>query len=104
MRERLEELAREAWQQHEQAERSAIPHLVRPSIPVLFFGDSERFAGSPLRIITVGLNPSREEFPRAAPFLRFPGSGQWTDDDPGAYLASLNAYLGSGEHPRRKPR
>jgi hypothetical protein len=93
MRERLQELAREAWDQHEQAERSAVPHLVRPSIPILFFGDSERFARSPLRIITVGLNPSREEFPPAAPFLRFPGSGQRTGYDPGAYLASLNAYF-----------
>lgn len=93
MRERLRELAREAWEQHDRAERTLVLHLVRPSIPILFFGDSERFIGSALRVITVGLNPSREEFPRAAPFLRFPGSETLSSSDPNAYLASLDAYF-----------
>jgi hypothetical protein len=93
VKQRLGELARDAWDQHERAERAHLPHLVRPSIPILFFGDSERFADSPLRVITVGLNPSREEFPRAAPFRRFPGSEAMDGDDPMAYVASLNAYF-----------
>lgn len=93
MRARLRELARDAWIQHERAEREVVPHLVRPSIPILFFGDSERFAASPLRVITVGLNPSREEFPRAAPFLRFPAAEGASGRDPDRYLASLDAYF-----------
>jgi hypothetical protein len=90
---RLRDLAREAWDQHERAARAQLPHLVRPSIPILFFGNSERFASSPVRVITVGLNPSREEFPRTAPFLRFPGSERSSGDDPDGYLASLDAYF-----------
>src|SRR5581483_11835555 len=93
VRARLRELARDAWIQHERAEREVVPHLVRPSIPILFFGDSERFAASPLRVITVGLNPSREEFPRAAPFLRFPAAEGASGRDPDRYLASLDAYF-----------
>jgi hypothetical protein len=98
MRDRLRELAREAWQQHEQAERASLPHLVRPSIPILFFGDSAGFFSSPLRIITVGLNPSREEFPRASPFLRFPGSERASRDDTDGYLAALDAYFGTAPY------
>lgn len=93
MRGRLRELARDAWEQHERAERQVVPHLVRPSIPILFFGDSERFASSPLRVITVGLNPSREEFPRAAPFLRFPAAEGTSGRDPDRYLVSLDTYF-----------
>jgi hypothetical protein len=93
VRERLRELAHYAWEQHERAERDAVPHLVRPSIPILFFGDSERFASSPRRVITVGLNPSREEFPRRTPLLRFPTADGATGRDPDRYLASLDAYF-----------
>lgn len=93
MKEQLRELVSEAWGQHEAADDAHLPHLVRPSIPILFFGDSERFAGSPLRVITVGLNPSREEFPAAAPFQRFLDSDALDGHDTNAYLASLNAYF-----------
>lgn len=93
MRGRLRELARDAWTQHDRAERDSVPHLVRPSIPILFFGDSERFASSPRRVITVGLNPSREEFPRRASFLRFATAEGTTGRDPDRYLASLDAYF-----------
>lgn len=93
MRERLRELAHDAWEQHDRAARDSVPHLVRPSIPILFFGDSERFASSPRRVITVGLNPSREEFPRRAPLLRFPAAEDRSGRDPDPYLASLDAYF-----------
>jgi hypothetical protein len=93
VRERLAELAAQAWEQHEEAQRAELPHLVRPSIPILFFGDSERFASSPLRIVTVGLNPSRKEFPRVSPFCRFPGGDLLTAGSADAYLALLNAYF-----------
>jgi hypothetical protein len=46
--------------------------LVRPSIPILFFGDSTKYFSSPLKIITVGLNPSKAEFPESDRFARFP--------------------------------
>lgn len=50
------------------------PALVRPSIPITYFGDSDAYARSQLRIITVGLNPSRREFPAIERFMRFPSA------------------------------
>ena len=93
MRDSLRELARDAWQEHRRAERERVPHLVMPSSPILFFGDSQHFASSPLRVITVGLNPSREEFPRGAPFMRFPQSAAYGGDELDAYLAGLDEYF-----------
>ncbi len=36
--------------------------VVKPSVPILFFGESNRYRQSKLRVITVGLNPSKSEF------------------------------------------
>jgi hypothetical protein len=47
--------------------------IVRPAIPILFFGDRSRYLASPLRVVTVGLNPSGVEFPNEDRFARFPG-------------------------------
>ncbi|MEO7860785.1 MAG: hypothetical protein ABIU05_10120 [Nitrospirales bacterium] len=38
------------------------PWLVRPAIPILYFGDIKQFHKSKLKIVTVGLNPSFAEF------------------------------------------
>ena len=100
MHKRLRELAVKAWQDYETTARGAVPHLVRPSIPILFFGDSHRFAESALRVITVGLNPSREEFPRTAPFSRFPGADAVSAGDPDRYLGSLDAYFRTAPYKR----
>jgi hypothetical protein len=40
----------------------AEPWIVKPSIPVLYFGDLQAYAASPRKIVTVGLNPSNVEF------------------------------------------
>ena len=64
--------------------------VVKPSAPVLFFGDLPRFETSHFRIATVGLNPSRHEFPMETPFSRFPGSDSDVDS---SYLRSLFAYF-----------
>lgn len=45
---------------------------VYPSIPILYFGNYDAFSQSKTRIVTVGLNPSRNEFPNNNPFERFP--------------------------------
>ena len=44
--------------------------ITYPSIPVLFFGDLVQYEKSKQRIITVGLNPSEQEFPNYG-FSRF---------------------------------
>jgi hypothetical protein len=92
----LEELGARAWEMHQRAEADALEHLVRPSLPILFFGDSENYVASRIRLLTVGLNPSREEFPRADPFARFRYQGcadGSADLDLGAYLRSLDEYF-----------
>lgn len=92
----LHDLAARAWEQHRRAEADALRHLVRPAIPVLFFGDSVEFLGSPRKVITVGLNPSRKEFPREDPSLRFPGCSEFGargEVDLPHYLRTLNDYF-----------
>lgn len=92
----MQALIAAAWQEYDS--RRAQPFIVTPSIPILFFGDSQRYQRSTLHIITVGLNPSRVEFPTTSPFLRFPAAlglypailnGQGYT----AYVQALNGYF-----------
>ena len=64
--------------------------LVSPGAPVLFFGDLPEYAASSVRIATVALNPSREEFPKVSPFSRFPNADL---PDDALYLHALFAYF-----------
>ncbi len=57
----LRRLAEHAWRLHADASRQTTT-VVHPSMPILYYGDLDRYFASELRIITVGLNPSREEF------------------------------------------
>jgi hypothetical protein len=51
-------------------------HVVSPSLPILYFGDLRAYESSPLKIVTVGKNPSLNEFRLRATddysFVRFP--------------------------------
>lgn len=49
--------------------------MVKPSMPILFFGDLEGYFSrtNRFRTITVGINPSSAEFPIHNPFQRFGG-------------------------------
>lgn len=71
--------------------------LVKPSIPILWFGDVEAYRRSPRRIVTVGLNPSRAEFPEADRFRRFPRARVADPSNPtvpaGPVCDSLNEYF-----------
>lgn len=94
----LEGLARRAWELWSEANSTFSDIVVRPSAPVLFFGDSMRYLSSPLRVITVGLNPSRIEFDGPDPFHRFPGArdispGNVSGKDMEGYLQALNVYF-----------
>jgi hypothetical protein len=68
----MRQLARQAWDHHQRS--AAFPYVVQPSMPILFFGDSDAYKNSERRIVTVALNPSRREFPADDPFLRFPAA------------------------------
>lgn len=91
----MRELASASWELYQDAVNQGSAPLVRPSIPILFFGDDAQYVSSPLKVITVGLNPSRHEFPRGDPFLRFPAARQIDPQQPAldAHLAALRAYF-----------
>ena len=65
----MSDLIRESWRIYRQFADQ--PFLVKPSIPILFFGDSNQYFSSELKVTTLGLNPSRVEFPEEDRFLRF---------------------------------
>lgn len=92
----MDSLALSAWRLYQQTEGARC--VVRPSIPILFFGDSDRYMNSPMRVITVGLNPSFAEFPTTDPFQRFPSARDVfpriiSGDGSQAYVRSLNDYF-----------
>lgn len=86
-----------AWAAHRAAIASGMEAVVRPSVPIAWFGDLEAYLDSPLRVITVGLNPSRLEFPITDPFLRFPKArdltGKSLDAEREAYVDAMSSYF-----------
>ena len=66
---------------------------VQPAVPILFFGDLDAYRNSPLRVLTVGLNPSLHEFPEDEPFRRFPLAAGACGRDPSRYLEAMSAYF-----------
>ena len=80
-----------AWCAFDRASR--LPSRVTPAAPILFFGDLDAYRISPLRMLTVGLNPSLHEFPAAEPFRRFPLAGDSLDREPVRYLDAMSAYF-----------
>lgn len=91
-RRRLNRSVAQAWDAFDRA--ADLPSRVTPAAPILFFGDLDAFAVSPLRVLTVGLNPSLHEFPAGEPFRRFPNlTGGSSDREPGRYLDAMSAYF-----------
>lgn len=100
-----------AWESHTRLKNPEMSPVVRNSIPILFFGDLDRYCNSSLKVVTVGLNPSDIEFrknkkePIVGPSLRFPRAQHL---DPAAkddgfyeeYIAALSAYF--RENPYRQ--
>ncbi len=91
----ISSLLAECWAEFDKL--GAYKWLVRPALPILYFGDLERYLISEVRVITVGLNPSNKEFPDASPFRRFPAALALDRAAPGwerFHLAALNEYFG----------
>src|SRR5207249_4878736 len=91
----LSRLVAEAWSEYDMTDAECV---VRPSIPILFFGEWRRYEESELRVVTVGLNPSRWEFPQGDPYSRFPLArglrcSPAITADTERYLAALGAYF-----------
>jgi hypothetical protein len=90
----LRELVESVWAQFKAAPSG---HVVDPSIPILFFGDLAAYEASPLRVVTVALNPSYKEFPQEDPFQRFPAAADGdfltSQDAAERYVSSLSGYF-----------
>ena len=80
-----------AWRCYERA--ADLETRVSPAVPILFFGDADAYFESPLRVVTVGLNPSLIEFPADKPFRRFPLAEGITGQNRHDYLNALSAYF-----------
>jgi hypothetical protein len=67
--------------------------VVKPSLPILYFGDLDEYLSSPLKVVTVGKNPSDNEFRlrKTDPysFCRFK---RWNPDNENL-IESLNPYF-----------
>jgi hypothetical protein len=93
-RDRLAGLAAQAWKLFDES-RAVLPEcVVNPSMPILYFGDTVSYGRATLKVVTVGLNPSLEEFPTGNPWLRFPGAEPNRSRPSSAtYLDSLDEYF-----------
>ena len=93
-----EDLTGAAWRAYEASVRRHFRFVVTPSVPILFFGDSIRYSTSALKVITVGLNPSKREFPTRDRFERFPRAREaypaiLTGSHAEEYLRALDDYF-----------
>ena len=94
----ISDLALEAWRLQREAQAADPPVRATPnSAPILYFGDLDAYRASKLRVITVGVNPSGEEFPTHAPWCRFPVAEMAASKDVEPflpdYLHALNSYF-----------
>ena len=89
---KLTSLAKECLENFES--KKDLSYVVKSSMPILYFGNIKKYFDSPIRIVTVGLNPSKKEFPDPDPFLRFQSmkKDQYYDFNQ-QYLAALNEYF-----------
>ena len=87
----LSEATAQAWRAFDRAADRGCG--VGPALPVLFFGDLAAYRDSRLRVLTVGLNPSLNEFPPDEPFRRFPLAGGGGNREPRRYLAAVSGYF-----------
>ena len=90
---RLVQALMQAWHAFDRA--SGLSSRVAPAMPILFFGDVDAYRISPLRVLTVGLNPSLHEFPADEPFRRFALAEGAREQEPSRCLDAMSAYYRS---------
>ena len=87
----LDEPIAKAWCAYDNAAELSV--RVKPAAPILFFGDLGAYRVSTLRVLTVGLNPSLQEFPADRPFSRFPLDEGTAGRGRDHYLYALSSYF-----------
>jgi hypothetical protein len=103
----LKDIIDSAWQHYQQHKGKG--YIVERCIPVLYFGDLEKYLNSEIKVITAGSNPSDLEFANAdrrnkvtaLSFRRFKGANTVFNEDKldenmkDIYIRSLNGYFES---------
>ena len=89
-----------AWCAYDRAD--GLLSRVSPAAPILFFGDLAAYRNrrtSPLRVLTVGKNPSWKGFPDGERWRRVPLAKGRRGREPGRYRDALSAYFRADHHP-----
>ena len=75
--------------------KETVPEIiVKDSFPIVWFGNMRRFLHSQIKVVTMGLNPSNNEFPGENPELRFSGAREaYEQRKMGRVCDSLNGYF-----------
>ena len=87
MRKQLDEILQEYLDDFNQ--KKSYDFVVKPSIPIVWFGNLEKYSSSKGRIVTVALNPSNQEFPKDDARQRFNVNATTPQD----LSATLNRYF-----------
>lgn len=87
----LSELINRSWEAWGNASDAGVG--VEESIPILYFGNLIEYQNSLLRVVTVGLNPSGEEFPFGDRQARFRSPRSALRGDAHRYIEDLNRYF-----------
>jgi hypothetical protein len=91
----IEQLAYDTWNRYRIASQQ-YACVMKKVMPILYFGDYEKYFKSRCRIVSFALNPSKTEFPDGQ-FNRFPSAAVLSTNpnafNPAFYLSALNEYF-----------
>lgn len=100
MEETLYEIMRKYYDDFLEKQKEIREVIVEESFPIVWFGNMKRFFHSKIKIITIGLNPSNNEFPKENPELRFPKArAAYEQGKMGRVCDSLNGYFDCSRAP-----
>lgn len=101
MRTQMKQLIQHVWHEFINAKNTMSTHLVNDSIPIIWFGDLNKYSESDKKIVTVSLNPSNIEFEdkKGNKINRFPnasaikGLNSLSPKDISTYETAMNNYF-----------
>lgn len=97
----MEALIKHVWNEFVNSKNTLSTHLVNDSIPIIWFGDLNKYSESDKKIVTVSLNPSNIEFEdkKGNKINRFPnasaikGLNFLSSKDISTYETAMNNYF-----------